>query len=110
MNLVLLLTEFSLPVFGISSQESPERGGWAYSLGLVFCIWKVLWWVYYSSSDCRKEERMPDGPWNSAGATSAAPTPGPRTYGKDWGPPRDSPGLVLTVSEESIRDPRTGKD
>lgn len=53
---------------------------------------------------------MPDGPWNSAGATSAAPTPGPRTYGKDWGPPRDSPGLVLTVSEESIRDPRTGKD
>lgn len=70
----------SFLAFGSSSEESPEKEGQAYSLGSVFCTWKVLWWIYHSGSDCRREECTPDGLWNSARGTSAAPLQGPEPW------------------------------
>lgn len=70
----------SFLAFGSSSEESLEEEGQANSLGLVFCIWKVLWWIYHSGSDCRREECTPDGLWNSARGTSAAPLQGPEPW------------------------------
>lgn len=103
--------KFSLLAFGSSSQESPERGGWAYLLGLAFFIWKVPWWIYYSSSNCRKEECIPDGSWNSAGA-SLPPHAWAQNLWQGLGTlgTHDNPAFVPTVSEESMRDLRTGND
>lgn len=103
----MVCTEHFL-AFGSSSEESPEKEG------SVFCIWKVLWWIYHSGSDCGREECTPDGLWNSARGTSAAPLQSPEPWealcGKAWGPLQDSPGFVLKMSEESVGDSRTGND
>lgn len=85
--------------FGNSSEESPEKEGQACSLDSVFCIWKVFWWIYHSGSDCRREECTPDGLWNSAQGTSAAPLQGPEPWKLSVARPGDLSKIALICSE-----------